>query len=270
MSPTTRHRWTASVGPAVGRLRLRWHGYRRSSGSNRAGVLSELLQRAALPEHLPSIDGVALDAAYRPAVAVNGIGGDWYDAFALGTDRLGLVIADVAGHGEEAASFMVQVRNALRAMALEHEQPHVVLERINAIALSLRDDGAPFITCCYAVLDAGTHTLVWSTAGHFDPLVVSGESAWYASAPHRPPLTVSPHPDYVSSTVDLDAGDRVVMFTDGLIERRGEPIDVGLRRVARRAAELRGEKIVDCLDSLLEIESERCDDVALICAELAD
>jgi PAS domain S-box-containing protein len=239
--------------------------------AERRRIAIELLQRAALPAELPSVPGVVLDAIYRPALTVAGVGGDWYDAFALGEHRLGLVIADVAGHGEEAASFMVQVRNALRAMALEHEQPHLVLERINAVALSLRDDYAPFVTCCYAVLDTRERSLVWSTAGHFDPLIVRADrGAWYAFSPHRPPLTVTANPNYVSSTIGLETGDRVVMFTDGLIERRGESIDASLTRLAQHAAAVRGEKIGDCLQSLLDVVDERFDDMALICAELVD
>jgi PAS domain S-box-containing protein len=231
----------------------------------------ELLQRAALPTQLPAVDGVVLDALYRPATTMDGIGGDWYDAFALGGDRIGLVIADVAGHGEEAASFMVQVRNALRAMAIEHEQPHVVLDRINAVALALRDENAPFITCCYAVLDPVARSLTWSTAGHFDPLVVNAAGvSRYTSAPHGPPLTVVRDPNYTTTTIELDVGDRLVMFTDGLVERRGEPIDEGLARLARRAGDSRDEDAGNCLKTLLEIVDEQFDDLAVICADLVD
>jgi PAS domain S-box-containing protein len=229
----------------------------------------ELLQRAALPAELPPVEGITLEAIYRPATTA-GVGGDWYDAFALAKDRVGLVIADVAGHGEEAASFMVQVRNALRAMAIEHEHPHVVLERINAVTLALRDDNAPFITCCYAVVDPVARRLTWSTAGHFDPLILSASNgAYYVSAPHRAPLTVTQDPGYVTSSVELEGGDRIVLFTDGLIERRGEPIDRGLRRLADHAGVLRNGKLDEFVASLLEIVDEQIDDLAVICAELA-
>lgn len=237
--------------------------------AQRRRIAVEILQRAALPVQLPAVDGVVLDALYRPATTVTGIGGDWYDAFPLREHRLGLVIADVAGHGEEAASFMVQVRNALRAMAIEHEQPHVVLDRINAIALSLRDENAPFITCCYAVLDPVVRTLTWSNAGHFDPLVVEANGGtYYGSAPHRPPLTVTREPQYTTTTIDLGVDDRVVLFTDGLVERRGEPIDEGLVRLARRAGEARRADPANCLESLLQTVEEQFDDLAVICAEL--
>ena len=233
----------------------------------RRRIAVELLQRAALPAQLPAVEGVHLDAIYRPATT-SGVGGDWYDAFALARDRVGLVIADVAGHGEDAASFMVQVRNALRAMAVEHEHPHVVLERINAVALSLLDENAPFITCCYAVLDPMRRRLMWSTAGHFDPLVLRGHHAYYTSSPRRPPLTVIPEPGYVTSCVELDRGDRIVLFTDGLIERRGEPIDRGLDRLARHVVRTRHAELDDSVEALLEIVEEQFDDLAVICAEL--
>ena len=235
----------------------------------RRRIAVEVLQRAALPAQLPDVEGIVLHAVYRPATTAIGVGGDWYDALALRDNRVGLVIADVAGHGEEAASFMVQVRNALRAMAIEHEQPHMVLERINAVALELRDLDAPFITCCYAVLDPVARTLSWSSAGHFDPLIVGAEGATYfASAPHGPPLAVTSAPQYTTTVIDVAVGDRVVLFTDGLVERHGESIDEGLQRLARRAADARGAKPDQCLDSLLEIVEEQFDDLAVICADL--
>jgi PAS domain S-box-containing protein len=235
----------------------------------RRRIAVEVLQRAALPAQLPDVEGIVLHAVYRPATTAIGVGGDWYDALALRDNRLGLVIADVAGHGEEAASFMVQVRNALRAMAIEHEQPHMVLERINAVALELRDPRAPFITCCYAVLDPVARTLSWSSAGHFDPLIVdAGGVTYFASAPHGPPLAVISAPQYTTTVIELTAGDRVVLFTDGLVERRGEPIDDGLQRLARQAADARHAKPDQCLDSLLEIVEEQLDDLAVICADL--
>jgi serine phosphatase RsbU (regulator of sigma subunit) len=229
----------------------------------------ELLQRAALPVQLPRIEGLTLDAVYQPAARANGIGGDWYDVFRLGTDRVGLVIADVAGHGEDAASFMVQVRNMLRAMAMEHAEPHVVLERVNTVARSLADFDVPFITCCYAVLALRDRRLAWSKAGHFDPLVVSAAGdARYAASPIRPPLTVDDEPDYTTTRLTLEPGDRIVLFTDGLIERRGEAIDVGLARLAERAAESRQCDVSDCLESLLGIVGTQFDDLALICVDL--
>jgi serine phosphatase RsbU (regulator of sigma subunit) len=241
--------------------------HRRVAERERTAV--ELLQRAALPIHLPRVDGLTIDAVYQPAVSASGIGGDWYDVFRVGVDRVGIVIADVAGHGEDAASFMVQVRNMLRAMAMEHAEPHVVLERVNTVARTLADFDVPFITCCYALLDPRRRRLGWSKAGHFDPLVVSeGGDARYPTSPIRPPLTVDPDPDYSTTWLTLQPRDRLIFFTDGLIERRRETIDAGLARLAARAVESRLSDVAGCLDSLLGIVETQFDDLALICVDV--
>jgi serine phosphatase RsbU (regulator of sigma subunit) len=237
--------------------------------AERERVAVELLQRAALPVRLPGVDGLRIDAVYQPATGSTGIGGDWYDVFRLADDRLGIVIADVAGHGEEAASFMVQVRNMLRAMAMEHDQPHVVLERVNALARSLADFDVPFITCCYALIELPERRLGWAKAGHFDPLRVTASGvAAYAAAPIRPPLTVKVDPRYTTSWLALDPGDRLIFFTDGLIERRGEAIDAGLARLAARASESRACDAAGCLESLLGIVECQFDDLALVCVDV--
>jgi serine phosphatase RsbU (regulator of sigma subunit) len=240
---------------------------RRIAERERTAV--ELLQRAALPVRLPEVNGLRVEAVYQPATRATGIGGDWYDVFRLTGDRLGIVIADVAGHGEEAASFMVQVRNMLRAMAMEHDQPHVVLDRVNTVARSLADFEVPFITCCYAVIELPERRLGWAKAGHFDPLLLPASGpAHYAEAPIRPPLTVDGDPRYTTTWLDLDSGDRLILFTDGLIERRGESIDVGLARLAAQAAQCRSRDAAGCLESLLGIVECQFDDLALVCVDV--
>jgi serine phosphatase RsbU (regulator of sigma subunit) len=253
---------------ALSRIELIDEETRRLAERERFAV--EVLQRAALPTQLPQLRGVELDAVYQAAAATAGIGGDWYDAFSLGGDRVALVIADVAGHGQEAATYMVQIRNVLRALAAEHDQPHVVLERANAIAHLLGGIEAPFITCCYAVLDVSTRTLAWAKAGHFDPLIVTTDGdAEYAASPVRPPLSVLPDPGYVTTRRQLQPGDRVLLLTDGLIERREESIDVGLARLAERAASARRLASRECLVELLSLVDTQFDDIALLCVDLA-
>ena len=109
----------------------------------------DLLQRAALPEALPVVDGISIGAHYQ-AAQEQPIGGDWYDAFLLDDAHLALVIADVAGHGMDAASYMVQIRNVLRTVAFEHSQPDDILRRVNQIVVTLHAERAPMTTCCVA------------------------------------------------------------------------------------------------------------------------
>ncbi len=99
----------------------------------------DLLQRTALPATLPVVEGVDVGAHYRPAAGIQPVGGDWYDAFLLENGLLALVVADVAGHGQEAAAYMLQVRNIFRAVATEHVRPERVLEQVDRVLQRLND-----------------------------------------------------------------------------------------------------------------------------------
>ncbi len=228
-----------------------------------------LLQSAALPRVLPQLPGVRIAAAYQPADPLQPIGGDWYDAFTLDDDRVALVIADVAGHGRDAAVFMVQVRNVFRALAVEHTDPGEVLARANNVTSRLNEIDGPFVTCCYAVLDVRTRTLLWAQAGHFSPLVVhaDGTSSYLPESP-GPPLALLVAQRYDSSVVTLHPGDRVLMFTDGLVERRREHLDVGLSRLAEVSREFIGLTAQEFVDALADSVADRFDDLAVLCVEI--
>ncbi|MCB0970264.1 MAG: SpoIIE family protein phosphatase, partial [Acidimicrobiales bacterium] len=131
----------------------------------RSRMAVDLLQRVALPAALPSLPGVAVAARHAPAAGDQALGGDWYDAFTLADGKLALVIADVAGHGPEAAAHMVQLRTLVRTLAVEHVSPEVVLRRAGA-AVARATDRELHATCGFAVLDVGTRTLRWASAGH--------------------------------------------------------------------------------------------------------
>jgi PAS domain S-box-containing protein len=231
-----------------------------------------LLQAAALPRTLPDLPGVRIAAVYEPADSRQPVGGDWYDVFAIDDNRIALVIADVAGHGHSAAVFMVQVRNVFRAIAAEHIDPDDVLTRANDVTARLNEPDGPFVTCCYAVLDIAGHTLRWAQAGHFSPMIVhaDGTSKYLDERPGSP-LAFFEGQRYESSSVDLRRGDRVLMFTDGLVERRREHLDIGLARLARLAAlhgRLPAQQFVETLAAAV---TERFDDLALVCVDfLAD
>jgi hypothetical protein len=229
-----------------------------------------LMQAAALPAVLPAPPGVALAAVYTPADHLQPIGGDWYDAFVLENGRLGMVIADVGGHGHQAAVFMVQVRNVFRALADEHDDPAEVMRRANDVTTGLSAVDGPFVTCCYAVLDLTTRVLTWAQAGHFSPLVVhpSGSATYLAERP-GPPLAISGQQHYRSSSAQLHPGDRVLMFTDGLVERRRELIDIGIARLGRVAVEHAALPPDHLVNALADSVQDRFDDLALLCVALA-
>ncbi len=230
-----------------------------------------LLQAAALPTTLPELPGVRIAAVYEPADPRQPVGGDWYDVFALDDGRVAVVIADVAGHGHRAAVFMVQVRNVFRAIAIEHTEPGDVLIRANNVTTRLNEPDGPFVTCCYAVLDVGARTLRWAQAGHFSPLIVvaDGTSIYLAERP-GPPLAVFEGQRYESSSVDVRQGDRVLMFTDGLVERRREHLDIGLARLAGLAATHAGLAPQDFVETLAASVTQRFDDLALVCVDFVD
>ncbi|MDO8388961.1 MAG: SpoIIE family protein phosphatase [Actinomycetota bacterium] len=229
----------------------------------------DLLQAAAIPRALPQPPGVRMAAMYEPADRSEPIGGDWYDAFELADGRLALVIADVAGHGRHAAVFMVQVRNVFRALADEYAEPGDVLTRANDVTSRLNDPGGPFVTCCYAVLDLPSRTLTWAQAGHFSPLIVHpDDTSSYLPEHPGPPLALTAGRRYASSFVVLRPGDRILLFTDGLVERRREHLDVGLARLAREACAHSDLDPNDLVRALSASVTDRFDDLALLCLEL--
>ncbi len=228
-----------------------------------------LMQAAALPAVLPAITGLEFAASYRPADRRQPVGGDWYDAFVLADGRVALVIADVSGHGAPAAVFMVQVRNVFRALGDEHADPGHVLARADQVTSALGTSESPFVTCCYAVLDVAGRTLSWAQAGHFSPLLVRrGGTATYLPERPGPPLALGLSKAYPTSSIALEPGDRVVLFTDGLVERRREHLDVGLERLGLFAAERADLPIVSFVDALARSAVERFDDLAVLCVGL--
>jgi serine phosphatase RsbU (regulator of sigma subunit) len=166
---------------------------------------------------------------------------------------------------------MVQVRNVFRAIAAEHAEPDDVLIRANNVTTRLNEPDGPFVTCCFAVLDIAAHTLRWAQAGHFSPLVVlaDGTSKYLDERP-GPPLALFEGHRYESSTIDVHHGDRVLMFTDGLVERRREHLDIGLARLAALAASHAALAPQPFVETLAASVTERFDDLALVCIDLVD
>jgi serine phosphatase RsbU (regulator of sigma subunit)/anti-sigma regulatory factor (Ser/Thr protein kinase)/CBS domain-containing protein len=227
--------------------------------------LAEALQRRLLPRRISGIPGVEIATRYLPAS--EGLGGDWYDAFALGPGRIALAVGDVVGHGLSAAAVMAQLRTALRAYAVEGHSPSAVVERVNLMMWQIGP--AAMTTLAYLVLDPLAETVELITAGHPPPLVIGADgSAEYLPLTGGVALGVLSTARFASATHPLPLGATVVLYTDGLVEDRKESIDVGLERLRTIAARTDDpEALCDALTTQLVPEAP-ADDIAMIVARL--
>lgn len=203
------------------------------SSAERAAATA--LQRSLLPAHLPDIAGLRFAARYAPG-AYTGVGGDWYDVFALPSGRVGIVMGDVAGHGLPSAVVMGRLRSALRAYALETEDPGEVLDKLDRKAIHF--EANTMTTVAYAVVDPATHQLQLSLAGHLPPVVgVRGQEAAFVDAPVDPPIGIfSLDWPRRSCSVRIPPDSLFCFYTDGLIERRDSTLDDGLERLRQAIA----------------------------------
>ncbi len=194
----------------------------------REHTTAQVLQRAILPELRTSFDHVRCTGRYLPAESGIQVGGDWYDVFNLPDGSLAIVIGDVAGHGLPAATTMTQLRNMLRAYAFDVASPASVLARMDAI---LAETGSEqYATCFYARFDPRTRELSFANAGHLPPILLEpGKAA--ALLPTRPSPLLGARGEPREERMRLDPGTRMLLFTDGLIERRSRPIDDGIAAV---------------------------------------
>jgi serine phosphatase RsbU (regulator of sigma subunit) len=229
--------------------------------------IAETLQRSLLPNTVPSVPGLTVAARYLPARAEAQVGGDWYDVVALASGGLALSIGDVAGHGIEAAALMGQLRNALRSAALEGEDAGSAMSRVDRLLQSQRERPDSIATAVFARLNGDGATLEMSSAGHPPPLVVRPDGTVdYIENVRSVPLGV-PAPDgRVSASCDLDPGSLLMLYTDGLVERRGESLTTGLDLLASAAAAAGTDPELACdrvVEAMLGKEGP-IDDVALL------
>jgi PAS domain S-box-containing protein len=202
-----------------------------ADASARDHTVAETLQRSILPDVLPEVPGLDLAASYRPATEGASAGGDWYDAFALGDGRLGLVIGDVAGHNMVSASVMSQVRNLIRAYAVDDPHPAGVLRRANTALIRLLPDTVA--TVAYAVLDPATGDLSYANAGHPPPLLRERPGhAEYLSGAAGIMLGAAPGASFDVGHRRLPPGAVLLFYTDGLIEDRRRDIGEGFDALA--------------------------------------
>jgi serine phosphatase RsbU (regulator of sigma subunit) len=192
------------------------------------------LQHAMLTIDLPQRDDFTISAEYLPADSAMEVGGDWYDAFWIDTTTVAVVVGDVVGHGLAAATAMGQLRTATRALAGPGLGPARVLDLVDRFVVD-RQVGFGS-TLVYAELDTATGVLSHACAGHLPPLWVSGDGPDYLWPGRSTPLGVHlgrVGPPREQGRVRLAPGDAVLLYTDGVVERRDQPLPDGLADLAR-------------------------------------
>ncbi|MCY0923783.1 serine/threonine-protein phosphatase [Streptomyces sp. H27-G5] len=222
------------------------------------------LQRSLLPQELEQPDDLRVAATYQPGGTEAAVGGDWYDVITLGAGRTALVIGDVMGRGVRAAAVMGQLRTAVRAYARLDLPPHEVLHLLDGLAAEI--DASQIATCVYAVHDPNEGLLAYASAGHL-PILVRDEHGTVrrAADPTGPPLGTGGWL-HTSGTIALGPGSTAVLYTDGLVERRGEDIDEGVAALERALAGAQGTPSVICdrLMRALGVDADHDDDVAVM------
>lgn len=232
-------------------------------------AVTAIMQRTLLPDALPQIPGMRFSAKYLPAGTGIKIGGDWYDVFQLANGHLAFVIGDVVGRGVMAASVMAEIRTALRAYMVQGHELTRVVSMLNELLVSMgRNRGA---TLSILDLDPEAEELQAVTAGHLPPLLIEPDGkARLLEQDHGLPVGVRTGHDYQSFRHPFPTGSRLLLYTDGLIERRDEPIDDGLRRLtaaAVAAARSTDSSLADDVYRALLDEAPLEDDVALLAIE---
>jgi serine phosphatase RsbU (regulator of sigma subunit)/anti-sigma regulatory factor (Ser/Thr protein kinase) len=233
-----------------------------------ARVVIDAFQRTFLPDSLPYVPGLRVTTKYLPASSAVGIGGDWFDSFPLPSGDLVLAIGDVAGHGLPAASLMGKMRNALRAYALlGGGTASEIAEHLDQYHRHFGD--GELVTLLVGVLTKNLSTFRFVLAGHCPPLVLGESGAAFAQIDeHSPPLGVNRSRPFIEHELQIERGDMLLLYTDGLVERRGESLDVGLERLRRAAVRLlpvheAPEAVTALLEEQLE-GSRPADDVAVL------
>ncbi|WBB52155.1 SpoIIE family protein phosphatase [Verrucosispora sp. WMMD573] len=237
---------------------------------------AQLLQRSMLPENLPVLPRLRIAARYDPGVDGNAAGGDFYDAFVLPTGDLGVVLGDVAGHDVQAAARMGQVRAALRALALNDPRPDQVLAGLDRLVGSLGAEAGTyelFVTVAFGVIDIGREELTLASAGHPAPLVrrcgPAGEPrAEYVDVPSGAPLGIGYRA--ATRTIAFSPGDTLLLFSDGVVERRRHGLSEGLERLAESVAGApSGDPRSLCAVASAAVPGATEDDVAVLAVEYA-
>jgi serine phosphatase RsbU (regulator of sigma subunit) len=224
--------------------------------------IAQSLQHALLPEALPAVPGLDVSARYVPAVSGVEVGGDWYDVVVADDRQVLLVIGDVSGHGLDAAVTMASLRHAALAYAAQDCRPGSVLTNLAAFVNGSAHDYFATVLC--ALIDIDSYRVTVATAGHPPLLMIDGDrSSFVDLAPG--PMIGAPHDLlYEETTVSAPSRATLVAFTDGLIERRGEELGVGLTRL-RDTATTQPRSLEELMEKLVaELAFDSSDDTAIL------
>ena len=211
----------ARVAPGIERARL-------YAALEHEHLVAMVLQRSLLPRRPVEAVGVAVASRYLPAR--DEVGGDWYDVFELPHGLIGVAIGDVVGHGIKAAALMGQLRTALHAYAIQGHGPARTLDLVDRFVQSMSEDA--MATAGYAVLDPETGNVSFASAGHLPPIITGAGSARVTAVAPSPPLGTFPYGSVAEHSLVLETGETLVLYTDGLVERPGEPLDRSIETLA--------------------------------------
>jgi GAF domain-containing protein/anti-sigma regulatory factor (Ser/Thr protein kinase)/PAS domain-containing protein len=245
---------------ASGRVAL---AFERMMVYEREHEIAVTLQQSVLPGQLPEIERLDVAVRYLPGRNELEVGGDWYDVIELGQSRVGVVVGDVVGKGVIAAAAMAQLRNALRVYALDGLKPSAVLSRLAELA---RTVGTPFATVLYMVIDYERGICRYASAGH--PPALHRRPGWpavFLEGGRSTPIGIGLEARARQAAVELNPGDLLLLYTDGLVESRSMTLSEGMDRLCE-AVESGGEDLDELLDHVgdeLAVDT-RQDDVALV------
>ncbi len=246
--------------PAIERARL-------FSALEHEHRVAMVLQRSLLPKRPVDVVGISVASRYLPAR--DEVGGDWYDVFELPHGRIGVAIGDVVGHGIRAAALMGQLRTALHAYAIQGHGPGRTLELVDRFVHLMADEA--MATAAYAVLDPETGQVRFASAGHLPPIVAGAGRARVIETEPAAPLGAFPYGSSTEHELSLAGGEMLVLYTDGLIERAGAPLDGSIDQLIEILSDASSPESACelAIDQLVPLEGLR-DDAAIVAVENGD
>ncbi|GLY01467.1 MULTISPECIES: SpoIIE family protein phosphatase [Actinoplanes] len=234
-------------------------------------AIARTLQRSLLAADVPGGDPrFAVESYYQAAAQDLEVGGDWFDAFLITPNRLAVVVGDVVGRGIEAATTMGQLRSAIRALASGEHGPARLIEQLDRFCE--REEAARMATVVYAEIDLLHGEMTYTCAGHLPPLLhePAGSPQYLLQARSAPIGSRAGDRRRTEQKVRLASGSRLLLYTDGLVERRGRPIDRGFEVLAREYARRRDAPLKGLTAGLADtmVGRDHADDVCLLCITL--